>query len=829
MPTLEELLRYKYGDSQTPEDVLAELENIYLEQKKNAKAIPISPPIDRIVPTQEDDSPYGKVERGLYNALQKYGPSTFQDPYRAHQTARGLTDVISMTPGAAEILDYKQGNYLMEQGETLPALGYHTMAALPLIPANRIRRAIPDDMGGGGTISPGRPVARGMRFDVEERGEEMYNEQYKRGLNEQSPFADEIDTFSDKYDFNQKQMYKNLKRDRPAVTTLEKAIEELPGFNNPNKKYSMQEMLNLARRYGIEDTRSGVYNQNVVSQIEEFTKTLAQTSPNKVANLSEKMTKQELLDLINQNNPRFSETRSTYSGKFMDDFFSRNMPDELSYTYHSPFVPKYDAPRSIQEAAERKMPDLTINSQFAIHSRLAGDPEIEGIANKTFEPSGAHTQIGEGFQYFGRVGDDIPKEITLGELDNNIFHNRSHIYDDFFAEGDGSRVLIASESQSPYKFTRDPEKIRDQGLLTVTDDEIESLVYNFKEITENVKNASFTDNVLAMPGTSAKRTRELKGALRDYESYVGEGLEDNLQRDFDRFIENLNPIFEPKSNINKFIDMSPEAAADFIDNVQIMGDRHLKNIYETQFSRIPKPKFAQLYQKYYDDTYRNTGTLYDEIGINGPFDTTDNVAQNLKLDSTRKRILEKFDEHDLKRVEIENDLERSLRKELRKATPGSELVIDDFPMVGQWFNTSTKVSIQDAVQNNATDILFPSNAKAVTRQSGTATDLLPDNARDFGDFPPGEDRQFGLFFEDFADDYQTKQINRGRQYKDLRIKAIKQAEQDYGIKLDFEEYLDNAGQEFLRIKMTPEIQEAFTVLRKNTGGEIQKPLMPLKY
>ena len=40
MPTLEELLRYKYGDSQTPDDILRQLENINLERKKNSKAIP---------------------------------------------------------------------------------------------------------------------------------------------------------------------------------------------------------------------------------------------------------------------------------------------------------------------------------------------------------------------------------------------------------------------------------------------------------------------------------------------------------------------------------------------------------------------------------------------------------------------------------------------------------------------------------------------------------------------------------------------------------------------------------------------------------------------
>ena len=669
------------------------------------------------------------------------------------------------------------------------------------------------------------PTAKPMRFDVEERGEEMYNEQYKRGLNDQSPVADTLDSFSEEYVWNQDEMYKKLRSTRPAVTTLEKAIEELPGFDNPNKKYSMQEMLNLARKHGIEGGGKNTYNQNVLSQIEEFTKTLAETSPNKVANLSEKMTKQELLDLINQNNPRFSETRTTYSGNFTNDFFSRNMPEELAYTYHSPFVPRYNAPRSLQEAAERKMPNLTINSQFAINSRLAGDPEIEGIANKTFEQSGGHGEVGEGFQNFGKAPDEIPKDITLGELDNNIFHNRSHIYDDFFGEGDGSRVLIASETQSPYTFTKDPEKIRGDARLNFPDDE-NMLGY---EISDTAGVLTSVDNVLSIPGAGAQEIIQLKGVLNDYETFVTQGMDGNVQRDFNKFIENLNPIFNPKSSINQFREMSPEAAADFLDTVKPYGTPYLTNMYEDRFSRIPKPKFAELWQKYYDDTYKNTEKLYSQIGINGPFDTTDNAAQDLTLETTRKRILQQFDDYGLKNTENSNNLERELRKELRKATPGSEPVIDDLPMLGQWFNTSTKISIQDAVQNNATDILFPSNGKAVTRQAGTASDLLPDNARDFGDFPPGEDRAFGLFFEDFGDEYQTKQINRGKQYKDLRLKALKQAEQDYGIKLPYEEFTDNAGQEFLRIRMTPQIQEAFTVLRKNMGGAIKKPLMNLKY
>jgi hypothetical protein len=298
------------------------------------------------------------------------------------QLLYGVAPVTGEALATYEIPEFaKRGNVAAQEGRKLDAAGNYLVSglnAMSMIPvvgkgagllgdAARLlgkgtRAAKPlDDMGGGGGRGIGdnnppadKPTAKPMRFDVEERGEEMYFEQYNRGLNHQSPVADTLDTFSDEYVWNQEEMYKKLRSTRPAVTTLEKAIEEMPGFDSPDKKYSMQEMLNLARKHGIEGSRKNTYNQNVLSQIEEFTKTLAETSPNKVANLSEKMTKQELLDLINKNSPRFSETRTTVSGKFDNEFYSRDMPAELAYSVHSPFVPKYDAPRSLQEAQKEE-------------------------------------------------------------------------------------------------------------------------------------------------------------------------------------------------------------------------------------------------------------------------------------------------------------------------------------------------------------------------------------------------------------------------------------------------------------------------------------------
>ena len=927
MPTLEELLRYKYGEQQTPQDIIEKLDAQNLANNQNTEAV-IPPPQNQkkgpqfkgpgLFPNlfsqerREENKAlrqefYPQVKENFEQGNVKAGYEAFvQLPFKDQM-------LMYMTPGLGNIIDayemkyfgelsskdmaekYKSGEwdpkdtlsqdmssvamgYPFQQSYGPPGNRYEAMSTLagasfpvgagelpsllkgaalfagrkagifptPLLPhkAKEVKDQVIDatttgkkdvPTGGGGTGGGGGgdntppPTAGSMRFDVEERGEAMYSEQYNRGLNHQSPVADTLDTFSDEYEWNQEEMYKKLRGERLAVTTLEKAIEEMSGFDNPNKKYSMHEMLNLAKKHGVEDTPSGVFNQNVVSQIDDFTKTLAETSPNKVANLSEKMTKQELLDLINKNNPRFSETRTTYSNKFTNDFFSTDMPEELSYTYNSPFVPWYHAAPTAKEAIERRLPDLTINSQFGYNSRLAGDPEIEGIANNVFEQSGGHREVGAGFQYFGKAPDEIPKDITLGQLDNNIFHNRSHIYDDFFAENDGSRVIIGSESQSPYTFTKDPEKIIKSGKLNFPGEADMDLAMG--DIM------SVQPNILQLPGIEGQRIWGLQGTLSNYEDFVYGGMANNVQRDFDSFVKELEPIFNPKSSINQFIEMSPEAAADFMDTVTPYGEQSLTNVYEGRFSEMPKPKFAEMWQNYFGDAYKNTEKLYNQIGLHGSFDDgifsgTPNAAIDMSSETTREKVARQFSDYVLKDNEIITELRTSLRRELqshKKLAPKGGELIKDIPMVDQWFNTSTKATMQDAVENNATHVLFPSNGKAVARQGGGAADLIPDNVRDYGDFVPGDDRQFGLFFEDFSDEWQLKQNNRGNQYKDLRLKAINQAEKDYGIKLPYEEYTDIAGQEFLKITMTPELREAFTVLRKKRGGAIKKPLMNLKY
>jgi hypothetical protein len=70
----------------------------------------------------------------------------------------------------------------------------------------------------------------------------------------------------------------------------------------------------------------------------------------------------------------------------------------------------------------------------------------------------------------------------------------------------------------------------------------------------------------------------------------------------------------------------------------------------------------------------------------------------------------------------------------------------------------------------------------------------------------------------------------GKIYKKRTNDGIKRIEAEYGIKLSPESVIDENGNEFLEIVLTPELKEAFQIVVYKDGGAVyKKPLMPLKY
>jgi len=98
---------------------------------------------------------------------------------------------------------------------------------------------------------------------------------------------------------------------------------------------------------------------------------------------------------------------------------------------------------------------------------------------------------------------------------------------------------------------------------------------------------------------------------------------------------------------------------------------------------------------------------------------------------------------------------------------------------------------------------------------------------DDGKFLGVSENQDGAFRRVLDAEPDPSSINRAKSYNDFYKKAIKQTEQDYGVKLNPTEYIDQYGQEYLKIILTPELKSSFQTFRMKHGGAAS--IIPLKY
>jgi len=384
MATLEELLKLKYGRGS-----LEELTDTLLPRKT---------PEQKAIPTLKDDSPYGKIQEQLFKGLQKYGPSTFKDTYRARESAEDLTNVLGFVPGIADVLDFQTGEYLKDRGETLGGIGLQTLATLPLIPGRSLRTVVKDDMSGGGTRGIGDN--QGPPIDLPPPTS--------------TPTAFETVLTTEK-DFKAPNRYTS----RPATTVIEESVVNNPKFKklypNPDKPYEIDNMLTLMGKYGGD-------NRNVKEQIELY------VSPELKA--KGKVTTRELLNDIADNKPRFTEYKARY-----EDLPPMTDVRETDYVYNSPFVAKYDNPTTITEAQARKAPIDFEHKSFYIN------PTKEGQTYNITNP--VHPEVSQG---------ELPNR-TSGK--NKVFHSRQYTYNI-----DGKIVSIPAEGQSgAYKMFEKAEDV----------------------------------------------------------------------------------------------------------------------------------------------------------------------------------------------------------------------------------------------------------------------------------------------------------------------------------------------------------------------------------
>ena len=513
MATLEELLKLKYGRGS-----LEELTDTLLPRKT---------PEQKAIPTLKDDSPYGKIQEQLFKGLQKYGPSTFKDTYRARESAEDLTNVLGFVPGIADVLDFQTGEYLKDRGETLGGIGLQTLATLPLIPGRSLRTVVKDDMSGGGAKLP-PPTSTPTAFETQITAGIKNNE--------------------------------NVYTSRPATTVIEESVVNNPKFKklypNPDKPYEIDNMLTLMGKYGGD-------NRNVKEQIDLY------VSPELKA--KGKVTTRELLNDIADNKPRFTE----YKARYEELPALTNNIREAEYVYNSPFISKYNNPTTITEAQARKAPIDYEHKSFYINPNKEGQtynitntthPEVsQGLMpNRTASENKVFHSRQYTYNIDGKIV-SIPAEGQSGAY--KMFEKAEDVPYNFseFDMGLESVVEdIAIDAEQPIlKFLRDNNFIESNaGSLNPT-----VLVSNARYTGDGLLDNAFIPE-FTLDGSFMRNIEKQIDAIPDTE------IDKQLQKYFDSVEYDVKPTEEMRSDYRNFIrDYSEENIVN-IGDIATAGRRY---------------------------------------------------------------------------------------------------------------------------------------------------------------------------------------------------------------------------------------------------------------
>ena len=166
------------------------------------------------------------------------------------------------------------------------------------------------------------------------------------------------------------------------------------------------------------------------------------------------------------------------------------------------------------------------------------------------------------------------------------------------------------------------------------------------------------------------------------------------------------------------------------------------------------------------------------------------------------------------------------------------------PRSADWFTDNVKILLQTGAKSDSPFVLIPNGARSLAPPSGNLSVIPPKRIPFLEDLYKNDEsvklnydtkgkliniqeNKDGNLRTVLTAEPDSGSIKRAKSYNDFLKKAMKQTEQDYGVKLNASEYIDAYDQEFLKIELTPELKEAFKTFRMNHGGVAS--LMPLKY
>jgi len=828
-----------------------------------------------------EPSPLEQQKQVFADALRAAGYGD-DDNYRVNELAEGLTTLSEFLPGFGDVQGMREGKYLMEQGAPYVGGAVVGLSMLPFVPAGRIVRYFrdrgllprpkPTETPTPETPTP-EPEQLQMSLPEPSPGQQPTQPQTTQPTVRPTPV---VTTYTDPQARNEAEIslmtsedynpggqredflmedfvqYRTVGEPYLVETLAEKSILGNKNFQNPNKKYNVNNLINST----IATVKEGPARENLKRQLDDFI-------PQELR--EGKATIQEVLDAIAQSKPTIRRNVDSR------DITQTTLESQPRYLEYMPNIPTEEPVQTVSEAMQRLMPLKYSEESYSIHSPVYG---------QMFSAPG-HNEVGAGAggTFTSMAQDTVDARNTI----NRIYTSRSGLYDI-----GGEKVYIPAEGQSGIYGFDSPEKIKTNPKVTMRgpyladnnpsqayDKAVEDIQFGLSRAAmdftntdllnkpggfvvsrpafepvvasllkegktfsdfQNVANEFVTDlttarnNVLENYGTTTKRyldTREQmlkdESAYEDasnaisfyarqdrmpYEQPDPERLRTDREQlireipDIEMQLQNLVARAEVDRNLTSTTREDLRSAeiqtVDYINQVS-------KDLFDAEIITDPDD-FVSAYL----ESPINTRELINELIMREKYSVLNDLERDLKLASR----------------DLSDSYSQQLSGLLERADPDDLSQMKAPPLASDWFSLHMKTSLNRAVQEGADKVHFPVNSHSVARQRGqritpARADMFTEDLAAMTDNDPA---LAGVF---------TSTPSRGARnmadtYRRQTNKGLKQIEAEYGIKVPTTKYVDENKNEFIEISLTPELKKAFSKIVYSRGGPVG-PMMPLKY
>ena len=640
-----------------------------------------------------EPSPLEKQRQWLQNKMLGIGSfatehdipflTAFDDPYYTRNVAENMTLASEFLPGFGDVQGVREGKHMMGEGQPYMGATVMGLSALPFVPAKKLIDKL--------KVTPTKVERTNTDW-------ETYGKQNDAGLFKN--FKDDTGKFTS---------LMPLKVGRTNFeTNAEKQLLKNTDYSNPNKKYSVDDVINSTVSRSPKNIQT-----TVREQFDEW------VSPEL---RGDKATLQEMLDNIGKNKPTIKENYMKVEGT----------KDVGSYQYskYMPNIPAVDNPSNAIEAAERTFPVKYTERSFSVNPP----------SGETLFRAPGHSDVGA--EMFTASQSKNSDEFL--NIPNRVFTSRSAMY-----EIDGQKVFIPAEGQSgAYRMADKPPN------LNAPEGYREADIKYFLDFGENVSAES-----LGNDPAFTNALRKAGNTAEDWNAVVKEET-DSLTAKME--------AWKKEFNLPEDLDYKPLTSGLF---------------------PVATPVYRQ-----------TQAEIMQYKGGREAFEKARLLVQENKIEFSRK---------------------------LSKLLEGDEPT--KTPLFKEWFPMHMKTSLNDAVEQGADVVRFPVNDYSIAKQTGQ--NLTPATTRRYADeytIDPEEGTDLLGQSVNYIPNKQSKAL--AKQYKKRTNEGIKRIESEYDIKLDPKFIQDENMNEFLEIRLTPELKEAFSKIIYNRGGAVyKKPLMALKY